>query len=120
MKEMTTIAALNNMDGRAANDDATPIRRSLRCWNAGLFTSGVLGALSAVLGITMGFVMLLELVVPSTTLYATGTILIGGSFVLFGLMAHCIDKVDAADKALRLQYCREHGLKDEGFERSTK
>lgn len=113
---MTTVTAINKIGGSLANGNTTRMRQSLRRWNAGLFVSAVLGALSGLVGLTIGFLTLLELVVPSTTLYATGTVLIGASFILFGLAAHCLDKADGADKAIRREYCRQHGLKDEDCE----
>jgi hypothetical protein len=120
IKKMTTITAIDDMGGRLADEKTTPMRQRLRRWNTGLLVSGVLGIVSGLAGLAIGSVTMLEFVVPNTTLYTTGTILIGGSFVLFGLAAHCIDKADAADKALRLEYCRQHGLKDEDCEGNTK
>lgn len=110
---MTTITAINEISGSLAMGNTTPLQQSLRRWNVGLFVSAVLGAVSGLVGLTIGFLTLLELVVPSTTLYTISTVLIGASFVLFGLAAHCLDRADAADQAVRLEYCRQHGLKDE-------
>ena len=113
MKKMTTVTAMNKIGGSMVDSDATTMQQSLRRWSAGLFVSAVLGAVSGLVGLTMGFLTLLELFVPTTTLYTVSTVLIGASFILFGLAGHCLDKTDAADKAIRLEYCKQHGLKDE-------
>lgn len=115
MEKMTTVTAINKIGGSLANRN-TAVRQSRRRWTAGLFVSAVLGAVSGLVGLTIGFLTLVELFVPSTILYTSGTVLIGASFILFGLAAHCLDKVAEADKAIRLEYCRQHGLRDEECE----
>lgn len=110
---MTTATAINDIGREIPYDDSTSARRSLRRWSAALFITALLGGVSGLAGLTVAFVSLVELVIPSTTLYTTGTVLIGASFILFGLTAHCIDKIADADTARRLDYCRQHGLKDD-------
>ena len=110
MKTMTTATAINNVERSLADSGAMPIRQSIQRWTAGLFVSAVFGAISGLGGLTLGFLTMSELVRPSTNLYTMSTLLIGASFILFGLAAHCLDKRDAADKANRLEYCRQHGL----------
>jgi hypothetical protein len=110
---MTTVTAIDEIGGSLLNRSTTPAQRSLRRWNAGVFVSAVLGAVSGLVGLTIGFLTLLEIFVPSTKLYTISTVLLGASFILFGLVAHCIDRADAADKARRLEYCRQHGLTDQ-------
>lgn len=112
MKRMTTVTAIDEIGGSLLNRSTTPAQRSLRRWNAGVFVSAVLGAVSGLVGLTIGFLTLLEIFVPSTKLYTISTVLLGASFILFGLAAHCIDRADVADKARRLEYCRQHGLTD--------
>lgn len=106
------ITVMDRSDQRIAGSVAAPIPRTLRRWTAGLFVSVILGAMSGLAGLVTGFLTLTGIVTPSTALYTTGTVLLGASFVLFGLAAHCLDKADAADKAMRLEYCRQHGLQD--------
>jgi hypothetical protein len=113
MKRMTTVTAIDEIGGSLLDRSTTPAQQSLRRWNAGVFVLAVLGAVSGLVGLTIGFLTLLEIFVPSTTLYTISTVLLGASFILFGLAAHCIDRADAADKAMRLEYCRQHGLTDE-------
>ena len=109
---MTTITSISNIGHGVSDSDTNAAEKSLRRWNAGLFASAVLGAVSGLVGLTIGFLTLIELLVPTHNLYAIGTILIGASFVLFGLAAHCLDRAGAVDKAIRLEYCRQHGLRD--------
>ena len=111
-KKMTTVNAINNI-GYSSTDAGAPLTsRTLRRWTAALFLSVLFGAVSGLGCVVVGFVTLGEFVVASTGFYTTGTILLGLTFVLFGLAAHSLDKVDAADKAMRLDYCRRHGLRD--------
>lgn len=112
---MTTVTAINKIDRGLTDSSITPIQQSLRRWTTGLFVSAMLGAVSGLVGLTIGFLTIGELIVPSTSLYTVSAVLIGASFILFGLAAHCLDKADGADKAIRLEYCRQHGLKDEDF-----
>src|SRR5687767_8575791 len=100
MKKMTTVTAINNIDSSFADTRSTPTQQSFRRWTAGLFVSAVLGGVSALIGLAVGVLTIGELIVPSTSLYTIGTILIGASFIFFGLAAHCLDKSDAADKAI--------------------
>ena len=106
------MTAINNTENIPADSDSTTAPETFRHWTAGLFVSALFGTLSGLGGLTLGFLTFIGLILPSTSLYTTSTLLIGASFVLFGLAAHCIDKADAADKAIRLEYCRQHGLKD--------
>ena len=113
---MTTVTGFMNIDRDVAdNSSMLPAKQKLRRWFEGLFVSAFLGALSGLAGLTIGFLGLSELIVPSTRLYTIGTVLIGASFILFGVAAHCLDKSDAADKAIRMrEYSRPHVQKDEG------
>ena len=117
MKKMTTATAINNIDRSFADASSTQTQESFRRWTAALFVSAVLGGVSGLSGLTIGVLTIGELIVPSTNLYTIGTVLIGASFIFFGLAAHCLDKSDAADKAIRLEYCRQNGLKDDDYRR---
>jgi hypothetical protein len=90
----------------------TPLQISLKRWNVGLFLSALSGILSGVGGIAIGFMAAGELVSPGDGFYTTSAILVGFSFILFGFAAHCLDKMEAVNKAMRLEYCRQTGLKD--------
>ncbi len=117
MKKMTTVTAINEIEHGVSHGSVSPMQRSLRRWNTGLFLSAVLGGIVGLGGLTIGFLTFGGHIDSSTSLYTMSTVFIGASFILFGFAAHCLDKVDAADRALRLEYCRQHGLKDEDFEK---
>lgn len=79
-------------------------------------------SVSAVLGVAAG---LAGLMFSSVTWFfndATkgvaelGTILVVAFLPLLMLAAHSLDKIREAEKALRLDYCRRHGLKYEDCE----
>lgn len=110
---MTTVTAINNIDSGFTDTDTTPTQQSFRRWTAGLVVSAVFGGIFGLSGITLGVLTLGALVPTTTSIYTIGTVLIGTSFILFGLGAHCLDKSEAADEARRLEYCRSNGLKDD-------
>ena len=106
------VTALNNTASSLTDVRMAPIPQTFQHWTAALFVSAILGAVSGLLGLALGFLTVAGLIVPTTSLYATATLLMGVSFILFGLAAHCLDKADAADKAIRLDYCRQNGMKE--------
>jgi hypothetical protein len=112
MKKMTTATAINNPHPHA-EQTSTTLQQSMRRWTAVLFVTSVLGAVAGLVGLMIGLLTILDLFVPTTTLYTASTLLIGASFILFGLAAHCLDKASAADKAIRVEYCRQHGLRED-------
>ncbi|MEO6334309.1 MAG: hypothetical protein ABIO91_04930 [Pyrinomonadaceae bacterium] len=111
MKKMTSLTTSD----RIATDrvDLTPMQQSLRRWTAGLFVSSLVGSAFCIAGLAIGLLTIAEFVAPSTSLYAAGTILIGGAFILFGFAAHSLDKINVSDKAIRLDNCRKQGLREE-------
>lgn len=110
---MTTFTAFNKIDGTLAASFVTPTEGSVRRWTAGLFISAIVGAASGLAGLVLGLLTVFEVIHPTTGTYTTNTMLIGAAFIFFGLAAHCLDKADAAQKAIRLEYCRQNGMKDE-------
>ena len=108
---MTSVSAIDNVERSLGDSMTTPAQNGRRRWNAGSFVSAFFGFVCGLGGLTIGFLTVSELTVPSTGLYTSGTVLIGTSLILFGLAAHCLDKADAADKAMRLERCRQQGLK---------
>ena len=103
---MATASASKGTDYESADlIRETSLQRSLRRWNVGLCVLAFIGAATALGGLTIGFITLSELAAASTKLYTCAAILIGCSFVSFGLAAHCLDKGDALDKQVRLERC---------------
>ena len=115
---MDTTMAPGDIESTAGNSEVVSRRHALQAWNLGLIVSGIGGFVTGVCGIAIGFAAALGLTIEGPTLYITTTILIGASFVLFGIAAHCIDKANSVERAIRLERCRKHGLKGELYDRN--
>lgn len=87
------------------------LTRDRKFWKGGILFSGVLGILCGLIGLLASFEALVGM--TGSGLSRTGTLLIAAAFPLLLLAAHCMDKVRAADMAMRLEYCRQNGLRDE-------
>lgn len=112
MEKMTTATAIPHIGRQISSLPRTRLERSLRSWNIALFISALLGAVSGLGGLVIGFISLVGLTDREQGLSILGTLLIVASFPLFILAAHCLDKTGEIDKAIRLEYCRQHGLND--------
>ena len=88
------------------------LHRQLTRWTAGVFASFAVALTTGLAG--FAFLILSQFGVGSagSTLSTIGAVLMIASFLLFFLGAHCLDRADAADKAIRREFCREHGLDD--------
>jgi hypothetical protein len=114
METTTMDIAINEREHFPVDRGATtPLQRSLKRWNVGLFLSALSGVLSGLGGIAIGALAAGELILPSAGFYTASAILVGSSLILFGFAAHCLDKAEAVNKAMRLEYCRRNGLKDD-------
>ena len=109
---MTKLVAIDAIDFEADDFPKTHLKRRLRRWNVGLCVLGFYGLAAGLGGLTIGFLTIAELVSPSTKLYTCSALLIGGSFILFGLAAHCLDQADALDRRIRLQQCKSVAVMD--------
>ena len=112
MNKAITASITDRIHYDTTDREATPSRRTLRRWNTGLLTAAVLGILTAMSGLVLGILTIGGYIDPGTGPYTTGVMLVGASFIFFGLAAHCLDKSDAVDKAIRQEYCKKHGLED--------
>ncbi|MBC7900565.1 MAG: hypothetical protein H7070_11000 [Saprospiraceae bacterium] len=85
--------------------------RSRDRWKYMLFSSTVLGFTAGSAGL---FFSILPWFLPRDPegISSIGTWLTVAFFPLLILAAHSLDKIRDAEKALRLQYCRRHGLKE--------
>ena len=108
MKEMV----LNNMTAysREMEESAKDVHGR---WMAGLVVSSVLGTFSGFGGMMIGLLSLLGLLGDGSSLPTVGTWLIVMVFPLFVGAAHALDKIHEAENAMRREYCRKHGLRDE-------
>ena len=110
-----TATLFQQINGNIAVPTGTPLQKKRRHWTAGLCISAFLGAVFGLGGISIIGLSLTGLVEHATGLTALGTLLIAGSFPAFFFAGHCLDRADAADKAMRLEYCRLHGLEDKDY-----
>ena len=104
--------ALSSIRSGTAGFTIGPRSSAIQRWTAALFVLAIFGCLAGLGGFCLWLLSMIGLIAATTNLYTVGTLLIGASFVLFGLSAHCLDRVDAADKSIRVEYCRQHGLGD--------
>ena len=108
---MTEMAS-GTIRSRIATQETASSEGGGRRWRAGLGIAAVAGTGAGTAGLGLTFLSALGATPLTTRLYTITTLLIGASFVLFGIAAHCFDRADAEDRALRIEYCRRHGLKD--------
>lgn len=87
------------------------LARNRKFWKIGILISGSLGNICGFLGLLSSFESFFG--VTKQSLSGIGTVLIAASFPLLFLAAHCMDKSGEIEKAIRLNYCRQHGLKDD-------
>lgn len=82
-------------------------------WTAALIASSILGISSGLMGLIISGLSLLGFLANNKGVSNLGTWLIVVAFPLIMFAATSLDKVDEAEKAIRLDYCRKHGLKEE-------
>ena len=104
------ITARIQVEGTDAPEKRDTSSDRLRRWTAGLFISAIAGGLSGLIGLVMSGAAELGVVEHTDKAYAAGTLLIGASFLLFGLAAHCADKRQETEKALRFEAYRRHTM----------
>ncbi len=108
MKEM----ALSTNSFFAEQDKVTGLDNLRSRWIAVLLVSAVLGVAAGLAGLLFSSVTWF-FNDATKGVAELGTILVVAFFPLLMLAAHSLDKIREAEKALRLDYCRRHGLKDE-------
>lgn len=89
------------------------MQQGLRLWTSGLLASAIAGGAAGLGGLAIGILSITGFIQSGAELSAPGSVLVAISFPLLILAAHCIDRVAAADKAIRLEYCRQNGLNDD-------
>jgi hypothetical protein len=92
--------------------DIDTLGRSMKVWSFGLMGSAVLGVFSGVTGLTLNLSFLLGLAENKGLMGALAIWLLVAAFPMLWATSHCLDKVDAIDKATRLEFSRQHGLAD--------
>jgi hypothetical protein len=112
-KTVKVITVPNSQYYENADRETEALSRTQKRWIAVLFISGATGFLSGLSGIAL---MALSLFGVSDRLSGLGHIggwLFAAFLWLLVVAAHAIDKADQAEKAIRLNYCRMHGLKED-------
>lgn len=108
------VMTLNNVlpyDKRRGEASALHVTESR--WTYCLFISSTLGVGAGLVGMVIGAFSLIGLLDGNRGIQTVGTWLIVAAFPLLILAAHCLDKAREAEKAMRLEHCRRHGLKDD-------
>lgn len=109
---MKVLAVRSFSVGTISPSSETRPRRSLSKWTAVLFFSFVSATAAGILGLMFWALSLMHATLRFDRLQTVGTLLIVAAFPLMAVAAHCLDKIDSADKAARLNRCRMHGSTD--------
>jgi hypothetical protein len=80
--------------------EARLVRRRRR-WALGLAVSCLAAFLTGLLGLALGGISLLHIVPADSRSAMYGTILLSAAFALLILAAHCMDKIDEVNRAIR-------------------
>ena len=107
MKEFLTSSLL--IDSQYIDSDNT-LRRSLHRWIAALLFCLALTLDSFVIGIAIAHLAFTGAVDGRSRWSFLGTLLIAAGFPLLLLTAHCMDRIDAAETAIRTEYYCENNL----------
>lgn len=108
-----TAALASDINARVTDVSTPSMQQGLRLWTTGLLASAIAGGAAGLVGLAIGTLSITDLAQSGTDLSTLSSVLVAISFPLFILAAHCIDKVAAADMAIRLEYCRQNGLNDD-------
>jgi hypothetical protein len=113
MKKMTA-QAITNLTGRSlAIQEDDRLVRCKRQWSAGFLVSASLGGMSGITGIVINALFLFEIAENKGAISLAATWLLVAAFPLLFVGAHCLDRIDTVERAIRAEYCREHGLEDD-------
>lgn len=106
-----TTEALVTIAGRAVRRQGNgSLSRRKRRWTVAFLISATLGAVAGVSGLGINTLFLLRLAQNNGPIGSISILLLVIAFPLLFLGAHCLDKVDAVERAIRLEYCRKRGL----------
>ena len=103
---MRTMAqAKNLLDDRIHDKKAVLCRRKQR-WTAALFISSVFGIILGGFGLVISGLNAFGFLTRGEGIGRVGSLLIVVAFPLVMFSAHCLDKIDQADKAIRIERCK--------------
>src|SRR5215470_9211019 len=100
--------AISQVMGRIQTDGSdVSYRRRHRLWVFNLLVSSILAAVTGVFGLAIASASLLHLISSRSVLGITGTALLALTFPLLVFAAHCLDRIDHANREHRLASYRK-------------
>jgi len=110
LKNMAT-EVFATIAGRAVSYDQNDLlHQRKRRWTTAFMISTALGTLAGGSGLGVNALFLVQLIQDQGPIRSLSTLLLVIAFPLLYLGAHCLDKADMAERAIRREYCRKHGL----------
>lgn len=104
--------AFSHIDVHAAKvGTESRFQRKQTFWMGSLIVSASLGAVAGLCGIVIGAMSFLGLTGHIRGISTLTTVLVVASFPLLFGAAHCLDRLDDIEREIRIEYCRERGLK---------
>ena len=104
----------NNLLSEKKNQAAV-LCKSREKWMIALSISFSFGVLTGLFGLVINGVVLLGFLANNRRINQLGIWLIVVTFPLAELSAHCLDKIDEAEKSEKSEYYRRHGLMDRNW-----
>lgn len=89
----------------------TPLHRRQQRWTWCLLVSIALTTFCGAAGLGIAAASFISRPTPAIGAFGTASVIV--TFPLLVLVAHCLDKIDETDKAIRIDYCKRHWMKDE-------
>ena len=104
MRSHSVSQTARSVDRRLAD---TSYRTEHRRWVIYMLTSTTLAILTAFFGLLLAGVSLLRLIDPESHVALAGTLLLMVTFPLLVLSAHCLDRIEEANRAHRMASYRQ-------------
>ncbi len=89
--------------------------RSRKRWMNALFVSSILGIILGVAGFVISALSLFGFLAEKQNVSRLGTWLIVAVFPLMFFLAHCLDKINAANKAEKMERFKRQGMTGDDF-----
>lgn len=94
--------------------DESVFAKSRKRWLNALFASSILGIVLGFTGFVISALSLFGFLAEKHNVSRLGTWLIIAVFPLMMFAAHCLDKIDAANKAERIERFKRQGMSGDG------
>lgn len=109
---MNTMVLPNYLLSEEINQKESILHKSRENWITALFISSTLGVLMGLFGLVINGLSSFGFLANDQRIGQLGIWLIVVTFPLAAFTAHCLDKIDEANKTIRIEYCRKHGMND--------